>query len=132
MTRPVFYRTALTRVSFAISGAGLTYAFSPWAPTAWRNTPSLHWLHRGLPWLLIAVMFAVYTLLRLLTGRIAAVAFAEGLGAVLWGWEFCAALATLGSGGPKNAYLIAGCGLVMTYHLAAARLAIIAAARGDG
>lgn len=130
MTRPVFYRTALTRVSFAISGAGLTYAFSPWAPTAWRNTPSLHWLHRGLPWLLIAVMFAVYTLL-LLTGDVIAAAAADGIGATLWAWELVALIVTTQVDHPQNPFLLVGAFLVMVFHLAAGRLAILQAFRHE-
>lgn len=125
-----FYRTTWTRFTFIATGAYLAVALSPWGPDQWKNTPSLRWLHLVMPWTLLAVLFAGYVLL-LLWGRVEAVAVASAVGAVLYGWELVALIATLHVHRPTNPLSIAAVFLACVFHLAAARLAIIQAARRD-
>lgn len=125
-----FYRGDATRFALALSGCYLTFALSPFGPTQWRNTPSLHWLHSVLPWSLLAVLFAAYTVL-LLWGRVEAVGAAEVIGAVLYGWELVALIVTVQLHAPANPLAIAAVFVACVMHLAAARLAIVQAVRHD-
>jgi hypothetical protein len=124
MSRPPmpFYRSPVTRWALFTTGFGLAMAFAPWGPTAWRNTPSLHWLHQLLPWPLISLLFAVYALL-LLWGRTEAVAAADWLGLFIYGCELIALIATIRFDRPTNPFAISGVFLACILHFAAARLA---------
>lgn len=124
------YRIPLTRWSCAITGAYLAYALSPWGPAQWRDTPSLRWLHQVLPWIALTVLFGLYTVL-LAWGRLRAVIVADGIGAVLYGWELIALAVTTRTDSPTNPLAIAAVLLAMVLHIAAARLAIMAVVRRD-
>lgn len=123
-----FYRTPLIRFALIAAGVPLTWAFSPWGPDQWRDTPSLHWLHTVLPWSFLSLLFAGYVVL-LSTGNVVAVAVAEVAGAVVFGWELVALVVTLHPARPTNPLAVAAVFLTCVFHIAAARLAIIQAAR---
>jgi hypothetical protein len=103
-----FYRSPVTRWALFTTGLGLAVAFAPWGPTAWRDTPSLHWLHQLLPWPIISLLFALYALL-LLWGRTEAVAAADWLGLFIYGCELVALLATIRFDRPRTPSPYRGC-----------------------
>lgn len=124
MTAVPFYRTAITQYGFALAGAFLAYALSPWAPPPWHDTPSLRWLHSVMPYSVMAGGFALYTLL-LLTHRIVATVIADFIGLAAYGTGLVAVLVTLRMDRPTNPLLIASLFLACVLHFAAGRLALI-------
>lgn len=124
-----FYRSPFTRVAFIITGAPLAWVMSPWGPQEWHESPSLHWLHLVLPWSLLSGLFAVYVILQV-WGEIHAIAAADFIGSVLYGWEFVA-LAVTAQAHRVNPIAIAAMFLAFAFHLAALRLAIIQAVRHE-
>lgn len=124
-----FYRSHVVHVAFILTGIGMAFALSPLAPSQWRQTPSLLWLHRLLPWNLLCAGFVVYVLL-LLWGTVLPTLIADFLGLFMYGCELVALLATLHVSHRTNPFAIAGLFLACVLHFAAARLATLQEARG--
>jgi hypothetical protein len=118
-----FYRSTLVRLSFILTGGYLAWLLSPWGPTRLHDTPSLLWLNRILPWWLLALLFAVYTLLLVWGGPLSSIV-ADSLGAFLYLCEFIALCATAG-GHPVNGWAFCSFFLAIAIHFAAARLAML-------
>jgi hypothetical protein len=118
----VFYRTALTRWSFIITGLGVAFTLSPFAPAAWHDTPSLRWLHHLLPFPLMACGFVLYVAL-LATDRLDLVIVADFLGLFMYLCELIALVVTA-SHNRFNGITTAAMCLACVYHYAAGRLAL--------
>lgn len=118
----VFYRNELVRWSFMVTGGFVAYTLSPFAPTGWHDTPSLLWLHRVLPWPILAAMFALYVVL-LGTNRIGCVVVGDFLGLFMYLCELVA-LCVTAPGHPVNGLAFAAFFLACVFHGAAGRLAL--------
>lgn len=116
-----WYRSNFARITAAMGGAMLCYAFGFGAPE-WHDTASLRWLHQLVPWSGFAVFFGVYSLL-LAVGTAAASVFgnAMGLGAFLI--EFVALCFTV-KGHTFNPIIFDAVLLAAVLHFHVLRLAI--------
>lgn len=134
---PAFYRSTMGPVGLTASGLFMFYALSPAGPAVWRETPSLLWLHRVLPWPVMAVGFLLYVVLLILGSFVWTRGYALGcwLGLYLYACGFAASVATLRLDHKTNPYLIAGTFLAGLLHYLSGRLAEIQGAsdtaRGD-
>lgn len=117
-----FYRSTLVRATFIVSGGYLASLLSPWGPVALRNTPSLLWLDRVIPFDVLSVAFLVYTAL-LVWGSIEASVIADFLGLFLYLIEFIA-LCVTAPGHPNNGWVFCAFVLAIVFHIAAGRLAL--------
>lgn len=117
-----FYRSTLVRLTFIISGGYLTFLLSPWGPTGLKDSPSLLWLDRVIPFPVLSVAFLLYTAL-LVWGTIGATVAADFLGLFLYLIEFVALCATA-HGHPNNGWVFCAFALAIVFHVAAGRLAL--------
>lgn len=118
-----FYRSPLTRAAFTGTGAFVTWGLSPAGPDQWHSTASLLWLHQALPWPIMWIGFAAYTLCQA-WGQINAVIFADFLGLIMYGVAFFAILVTLDPEQILNPIALSAVFLACVLHYLAGRLAV--------
>lgn len=109
-------RSELLRWCEVTLGLYLAVVFSPLGPDAWRDTPSLRWLHAILPWTLLLVLLVAYVVL-VAVGQAWAYVLGSALGVVLYGWEFVALFVTLHLNAPSNPFVFAAMTLAVLLHI---------------
>lgn len=120
--RTAFYRSPATRWFFAVSGLALALAVSPLGPPAWKDTPSLRFLHIVLTYPVMSLGLVLYAGL-LMSGRLRLIIAGDLLGACIYGCGFVAMLVTTRFSQPTNPLAVIATLGYARYHLKAARLA---------
>jgi hypothetical protein len=115
-------RSPVTRAAFIIFGLFAAYGLSPLGFGTWRSSPALQWLHSLIPYPAMVAVLAVYCVCAAWRRTFPVACM---LGIVIYGTYGVALTITLWEGRTGSPVAVAACGLTVTFHYLAWRLAVL-------